>query len=148
MQKIVFLIFVSIFTLFLTGVKCSSKKQKISSTPKVEEKVMIEEENKNEELPTRDNSKSGISEIPYLPNSTKIALDKSDDFEEITYQVKETKEKIINYYVAALPQKGFELVFETEEMVSFKKDKIVTIDIQILDEIDGITTYKITYWTK
>lgn len=86
-----------------------------------------------------------LTNIPSIPDSVQIGWDKTDDFEEVTYQVKKEAAEIIEYYISNLPQKGFNLVLKTEDMASFKKSKS-TFDIQILDETDKMTTYKITYW--
>lgn len=167
MRKSLFFIVIITVVLILLGVGCFKTKKIEKEAKSIPSPIFMEEKDdagkkenmqqagkatvpsqgpkEESQLSTPDSQSKDITDIPQVPNSIQIIRDKTDDFDEVIYQVKETGLKILDYYVLTLPQQGWNFTLRTEDMASFKKAEI-TCDIQILEETDGVTTYKIIYW--
>ncbi len=80
-----------------------------------------------------------------MPNSIRIEYDKGDEFEEATYRIKDTAQKVNDYYIENLPKKDWKYESSEDDILSFTKGKAM-INVTILDEQNGITEYQVTLW--
>lgn len=113
--------------------------------------VMVETEAPEEEealtMPEKDAEGNDVADIGRVPNSIRTEWDKADEFEEATYRVKDTAQKVNDYYIENVPKNGWKHESSEDDILGFKKNKAL-VNITILDERNGITEYQVTLWPK
>lgn len=170
MKKLWILVFIVGATLVFAGAGCSKKsetaieneEEALSEDAEVdvfdeseideegnviaESEIPEEEEEEPLTMPEKDAEGSDVADVGRASNSIRTEYDKGDEFEEATYRVKDTAQKVNDYYTESLPKNGWKFDSNEDDILSFKKDKAL-VSIVIIDEQDGITEYQVTLWS-
>lgn len=152
-SKVAWIIVVVVLTLLIIGgvvfyLSSRSKPETETTTPTKTTTQPSETTEEGKALPSKDVTGTDLEVAPRYPDSVRVEYSKDPDgsFTKITYQTKDSVDKVKEYYLDKMTSLGWQMTSSEESQLKFEKEPARLAIWFYYSKTNQITDYELRYY--